>query len=409
MSGETAGVFLITSSQSFLSEARRAAAGRPGLRISGKADMANGATAPAGLEALRSGTASVVLMDLDSGPSEAMTVLQELCASAPEGRILVASSNRDPDLILQAMRAGAADFLSVPIDPAALAAALERSRKRAISTAPEAASRSRIMAFMNAKGGCGATTVAVNLGVALCALDGNRSRSVVLVDLDSPGGDAAAMLKLEPAYSLADVAANIHRLDMDLLNSMTVRHESGLVCLAAGGAYQAYPAVGAKQMGALIDFLARHFDEVILAGGGLTEEGMAAVNQAHVVHMVTTNDFLALRRAQSMIRGLREFGVPGEALGVVVNRIQRGADLTLADAKQALDAPIVWSIPDDPRTAERAVNEGVPVVSHGRGRLQAAFSEYADTLAGEDRSSGTGSGLSGIFRKLVPGRAGATG
>lgn len=399
-------LFLITSRQSFIAEAERVVGGAgaaTSVRIGGSMAFNNGATAPAGLEALRSGAATAVLVDLDSDFAEAFKTLEDLTRTSPESRVLVASTNRDPDLILRAVRAGAADFLALPLDRVALGEALVRNLRR--GGAESAAPRGRVMSFLSAKGGCGATSVAVNLAATLAG-SSKSGRSVVLVDLDSPGGDAAAMLKLKPVYSLADVAANIHRLDMDLLNSMMLRHESGLNCLAAAGEGATLGRVLPDQMSSIVSFLHEHHDDVVLAGGGLGELEMAAMNLSHMVHVVTTLDFLSLKRAQGIIARLREFGVTGDALRVVVNKIDRGSDLTTRDARQVLDAPVVWSIPHDSKTADRAVNEGVTYAAAGRSRLQAAFDEYATLLAGEAGSAAGVRSMGRLLRRLVPGRAG---
>jgi Flp pilus assembly CpaE family ATPase len=159
------------------------------------------------------------------------------------------------------------------------------------------------------------------------------------------------------------------------------------------------------ELSGIVGFLRDHFDDVVLAGGTMDETQMAALNLAHMVHVVTTLDFLSLRRAHGIISRLREFGVHGDALRVVVNRIDKGSELTTRDARQALDSPVVWSIPEDSKTASRAVNEGITFAAAGRNRLQTSFEEYASLLAG-DRGSAAGSGSVGrLFRRLVPGRA----
>lgn len=403
-------LFLITSRQAFITQTERAAAGASGnaaFLLSGRSAPGAGA-ARAAVEALRAGTANVVLVDLDSGEADGLRALDELNLHAPEARVLVATGNRDSELILRAMRAGAADVLTTPFEPEMLTAALARPVRRVAGETPAPAHRGRVISFLGAKGGCGATTAAVNLGVALCARSAGRERSVVVLDMDSPGGDLTAMLKLSPTYSLADIASNIHRLDMDLLKSMTVRHDSGLRCVAASVDDRQSGVVTPDQMAEIVGFLRDNHDEVILAGGGLGPVEMSAVNQAHLVHVVTTLGFLSLRKAQLMIGRLREFGVTGDALRVVVNHHDRGADLTLRDARKALDAPVIWTIPEDARTAERAVNEGVPFSTLGRNRMQAAFDEYAVRLGSATHAEGGfNDGLGRLFRRLVPGRAGA--
>ena len=401
-------LFVITSRQDFGAEVRLAAPAA-GIQIAGRAALPAAAAAAACAEALGSG-ATAVLIDLDSETAEGLAALREVGRRCPGVRALVASSAREPELILQAMRAGATDFLSLPLDPMALAESLARTTSRAAVEAAPTGHRGRVISFLGAKGGCGATTVAVNVAVGVCRSAAESRRSVVLLDLDAPGGDVAAMLKLEQAYSLTDVAASLHRLDMDLLSSMSMRHDSGLICLGAAGDAGKPAAAAAPdpdQMTGIVSFLRDHFDLVVLAGGSLGEADMAAVNQAHLVHMVTTLDFLALRRAQGMIGRLREYGVTGDSLRVIVNRVERGADLSVSDAHQALDAAVACSIPDDPRAAQQAVNEGVPAVAAGKGRLQAALQEYAARIAGGEVGQATG-GFGSLFKRLVPGRIGAS-
>jgi len=399
-------LFLISSRSTFIAEAEKTGPAA-GARISGRAPLAEGAAAQAA-EALRSGSASAVLLDLDSDADQGLRTLREICQQGGGGRVLVASADQDREVILQAVRAGAADFLSIPLDRQALSEAHARLTRPSGAETSGPARRGRVMSFISAKGGCGATTVAVNLDVALCGQTAGQERSVALLDLDWPGGDASAMLAIKPAYTLADVAASIHRLDMDLLNSMAMRHDSGLLVLAAAGEGENPAGVAPDQISAIVNFLCDHHDDVVLAGGGMGETEMAAVNQAHMVHVVTTLDFLALKRAQTMIRRMREFGVTGDSLRVVVNKLDRNADLTMRDARQALDAPVVWSIPADHKTAERAVNEGVPFISKGKGRLPAAFMEYAALLASGAAGESTTGGMGRLLRKIVPGRAAIT-
>ncbi len=80
---------------------------------------------------------------------------------------------------------------------------------------------------VNAKGGSGATTVAVNLALALQAAHGHTA----LVDL-APLGHAALHLNVKPAFNVADATRNLHRMDSSLLESFMTRHKGGLQLLA---------------------------------------------------------------------------------------------------------------------------------------------------------------------------------
>ena len=76
---------------------------------------------------------------------------------------------------------------------------------------------------MNAKGGSGATTVAVNLALALQSIH----HSTALVDL-APLGHCALHLNVKPAFTVSDAITNLHRLDSSLLDSFMSRHDRGL-------------------------------------------------------------------------------------------------------------------------------------------------------------------------------------
>lgn len=398
--GANHSLFLITSRHSFLAEAERIAAGPAAPRILGSGSISDG------LAAMRS-SATVILLDLDSGQEDGFKTLRKLCEQDQQACVVVASSNRDPDLILEAMRSGAADFLTMPLDRRALADSLDRVIRRAATESSEADGHGRVISFLSAKGGCGATTLAANLAVALCTGASKSERSVILLDLDSPGGDITAMLDIKPVYNIADVAESIHRLDMDLLKSMTVRHGSGLLCLAAAGEGENPGWLSGEQMGTILSFLRRHFDVVMLAGGTTGETEIAAIGQAQIVHLVTTLDFLAVKRARGMLNRLRGLGVPADALQVVLNRIDRWGDVTLHDAREALDAPVVWTVPDDARTAQRAASEGISFTVRGRSRLRSAVLDYASRLILDEDRPASRNGLGALLRKLVPRLTGA--
>ena len=401
-------LFLITSRSSFITDAERAVTIAADTRITGSAAPSEGGAATVA-EAVRSGAASAILLDLDSGLDDALRTLREVCVSHPGTQVLVASCDRDPDLILQAIRVGAADFLTLPLDCQALTDALSRMGRfvpaQGAPVETQQAEPGRVMAFVGSKGGCGTTTVAVNVGVGLCQRP-PEGRSVILLDLDTPGGDVTAMLKLKPSYTLADVVDNIHRLDMDLLNSMVLRHESGLQVLAAAGEGQNRMVLDPETVGTIVGFLRNHYDDVLLAGHARTDQDMLAASQAHIVHLVTAIDYLSLKRAQSTIHRMREIGVEDDALRVIVNKHDKNSDITLGDARKAIAAPIVLSVPNDVRAAERAINEGIPVVHKGKGKMQAMFHEYAVQLTSvEENNPGRNHGVGRLIRRLVPGRA----
>src|SRR5207247_9247092 len=92
-------------------------------------------------------------------------------------------------------------------------------------------SRGKVFTIVNAKGGSGATTVAVNLALALQSAHGN----VALVDLATLGHTALHM-NLTPLFTVSYAIRGLHRLDSSLLQSFMTRHNGGLQLLAGTNA-----------------------------------------------------------------------------------------------------------------------------------------------------------------------------
>ena len=164
----------------------------------------------------------VVIVSLDSDVNKAQTLIGQLAQVSPDLPILAASSKGDGQAILQALRNGAREFLTVPVVLEELLKALQRVRPRLDGRQNGDASGrggvtppiQQVIAVLGSRGGVGCTSLAVNLGATLAQ---QPSHSVALVDLDLALGDADVALDLMADYTLADVAMNVDRLDMQFL------------------------------------------------------------------------------------------------------------------------------------------------------------------------------------------------
>ncbi|NHZ47611.1 MinD/ParA family protein, partial [Desulfovibrio sp. XJ01] len=113
----------------------------------------------------------LVVLELGDDLEDDFESIASLVTDPRVGEVFVASRQKDPDLIIRAMRAGVSEFLSQPFRSDEVLAALEgyarrRRTTRAASPAVVPASAGgRLIHIMGAKGGVGATTVAVNLAV----------------------------------------------------------------------------------------------------------------------------------------------------------------------------------------------------------------------------------------------------
>jgi pilus assembly protein CpaE len=202
--------------------------------------------------------AVVVLVDIPrDNPQPALRAIELLRQEVPELPIFAIGSLSQPQVIVNAMRSGAQEFLERPATTKELLEAFVR-----LTTAKRRSqrdeNRGKMLVVINAKGGSGCTTVAVNLALALQNTHGNTA----LIDV-APLGHCALHLNLQPLFTVADAIRNMNRLDSSLLEGFMTRHSGGLHLLAGPNT-----PVGAEpsttDYAKLFDLLVGHFRYVVV-------------------------------------------------------------------------------------------------------------------------------------------------
>jgi pilus assembly protein CpaE len=256
------------------------------------------------------------------------------------------------------MRAGAREFLTLPLNPATLADALARISIRSTVSSPGRKTARKIFVFLGAKGGCGVTTLASNFAVALAQ---ESAQPTLLIDLGLPLGDAALNLGMMTEYSTFNALENSARLDASFLSTLLARHSSGLSVLAAPSEFSPnQPQV--ESLDRLLAVARGAFDYVVVdAGSRMDLKDARFFDESSTLYLITQVGVTELRNTNRMIS--QYFASRGPKLQVVVNRYTPQA--LLFDDKQiekALTRPIDWKVPDDYATARRTQNAATPLV-----------------------------------------------
>src|SRR5512142_2203589 len=122
----------------------------------------------------------LALVDIRGDAPSGMAAIERLRGSFPTAAIFVVAASTEPEMILQAMRAGANEFFAWPPPDESFHAAVRRTAARRESTQASSKPPSTTLVFFGAKGGAGTTTVAVNCAVELARL---TRRETIIVDL----------------------------------------------------------------------------------------------------------------------------------------------------------------------------------------------------------------------------------
>lgn len=208
--------------------------------------------------------------------------------------------------------------------------------------------------LMAAKGGVGATLVAVNLAVGLAG----RGRCC-LVDLHLWGGDADLHLDLEPHRDWTDLLPVAGELTEHHLELALTVHGSGLGLLAAPAAPRT--ALDIRSADGLLSALSTRFEWLIIDGPAGSDPLLPDVlRRSDMAILVTTADPPALRGA-ARVRAMVPYPLQSR-LGLVVNQMTRSHPASPSVLAESLEARLLAVLPRDPQYVGYQVNYGQPAV-----------------------------------------------
>lgn len=246
----------------------------------------------------------------------------------------------------------------------ALTTILDRRGRGSATTGGPQGTQGKVIAVANARGGLGATTIAVNLADMLLDPHGllrkTPSHRVALIDLDVQFGNAATFVDLEDRGALIELARASDPPDGAFLEYALQRHESGLRVLPAPVAAMPLEALDMIRVGALIDTLRESYDYVVIdLPHALVSWLEAVITRTDMLLMVTDTSVPSVRSARRLINLLSEEN-PALATEIVINRESKPLVQSHSHklAAEALRLPLRHFIAADVNAARRAIDRG---------------------------------------------------
>jgi pilus assembly protein CpaE len=302
--------------------------------------------------------AQLVIVDIDPDPSRILRDLGMIFHVSPETFVFVVCSSLTKKLVLEAMQAGARHFIEKKNLASELSEALrtltEDGRKRAMGP------HSAVVPVFSAGGGCGATTVAVNLCNELRLL---TSEQVLAIDLDACYGNVSTYLGIKSQYGVADVLTPRKKvIDEHLIKSSAYAYKDDFHVLTSPASTES-PGTKLLQYENLPRVLEACrqvygytvIDAPRLPGTTITElAGLSDI--VLVVFQLTVKD---VSSARSIVSFLAKSGIARERIVPVANRVRkRGPLVKFEDSKKALGLSSCQPIRSDWGKAMKSLNDG---------------------------------------------------
>ncbi len=268
--------------------------------------------------------------------------------------ILAIGSVSDPRAVLRILRAGAADL----VDENDLQTDLIDAISRARAPRDGSASPGRLLSVLAPSGGSGASLIAANLAVAMA----KSHERTLLLDLKPRCGDLAAMLDLKPTHTIQDLCRVTNRIDRVLMEQTLAVHPTGVRLLASARGFGEGP-ITSEGLERIIELGRSQFPRVIAdADPAITPESLGVLKVSDEILLVMRLEFNSLRNAKTLLDHLERQGIESKRVHLIANRKGQPKEIAAAKVEEALGRTFFAVIPDDPKAALGAQNNGEPVL-----------------------------------------------
>jgi pilus assembly protein CpaE len=296
----------------------------------------------------------LILLDITQLREPLEVVIRRFRETSAQPAVFALHTSADPAAILAAMRAGASEYLFPPFAQP-LQAALERWDLQQDKKSEQHKGGGRTIGFLSTKGGCGATTVACHVAARLPEYTKSR---VLLADCDLQTGLIGFLLKSKSSYTIADAANNLARLDPSYWRALVSNGIPGLEIIAAPNSPQA-KRIAPGQLKQVLAFARRQYEWTVAdLGRNLDETTLTLIDAIDETYVVTTCDVPALHQAKHIIQTLLEGGYAPSRLRLIINRLEKRADITTEELQKMLGIAAYATLGDDPVALREAHMDG---------------------------------------------------
>jgi pilus assembly protein CpaE len=273
-------------------------------------------------------------------------------------KVVVVGRLNDVHLYRELVRRGVSEYLVGPLSSLQLIETIS-----GLYVNPGAPPIGRVIAFVGARGGTGASTICHN--VAWCIAEGMRVNTVVL-DLDLPFGTTGLNFNEDGGQSIADALAAPDRLDDVLLDRLLIKYSDHLSLFAAPALLDREYDVDPSAYETVIDQVRSAIPCVIVDLPHIwtpwCRQTLAAADE---IVIVGTPDLASLRNTKNMLDALKSRRTNDQPPKLILNQVgqPKRPEIPTKEFGTAVGLDPALTIPFDPQVFGQAANNGQMIAS----------------------------------------------
>lgn len=322
---------------------------------------------------------TIFIVDLSVNKQEKLDLILKVTSRCANCKILALADNPSVDLIIQIMRAGAREFIPVPIIKNEFFDAVNKTIAQFEQT--KKVNKCKIISVFSNKGGIGKTSLATNLALELSKI---TKENVALLDMNFQMGDITTFLDLKPSFNISYMLENIEKINETFLLSTLERYKNtNLYILADPPYFKQADNIRTNQITKLFNTLKETFSYIIVdAESSFNAKNIATLDNSDMILLVTVANLPALRNTQRCLELFDKLGYDKNKSQIIVNRYMENDEIKEADVVKVLSKEIYWKVPNNYFAIMSSINKGVPVsVLNGASNVAQSYKDLAQKIS----------------------------
>lgn len=323
--------------------------------------------------------AKYIIIDIGQRSHDVLPEIDQLAEYCPaDAKVVVIGYTNDISLYRELVQRGILEYFTHPANVGQIREALA-----AVQISDAKVGKGKVISFMSAASGDGASTVALNTAFCLARF---YSKKTVIIDMDFQFGMIARNLDLSSPFGIKELLEHSERsVDETLINRMLVEYKDNLKIMAAPADLRLWPEVRPDVIRDLINTLRQRFDYVILDLPHVWSSWLATALTSSDHSVIVAQLWLrSVTHTARLLNAWRDIGIPETAIVSVVNR--SGAKfkeaISAKDYENVCRKKIDYYVMNDIKTIVAAENEGKTIPELGNSPLAKQFRDFAGFFTG---------------------------